>query len=210
MKRKNTHASILTDCWRCVSRLFFALWFLFVIPGWISSGPVRLQEHRVKAQQLAKNNALLERKLSDKLFLDACFLSGIEPQDLRDRPYESFRTEPNRARALSYEEQKLRYKDFQDHRMELLEVVVAEEERSYVQQTKLEAEQERELKKLQREFSQSLRLEQQQVDRMVKNRQKYERVLEVENRRIHKQRALSAKRGASVQQKVCLVCCDVV
>ena len=173
------------------------------IAGYTSptSGAVN-QEHRVKAQQLATNTQLLHRKLKDSLFLDACFLSGIQPEELRDRPLEAFRTEPKRARVLTEEEQKLRYQDFQEHRMELLQVVVAEEEKAYVAKARLEESEASAAKKLQRDFSQSLRLEQRQVDRMVKNRKKYERVLEVENRRITLQRQKAERRHESMAEQI--------
>jgi hypothetical protein len=173
------------------------------VAGYVSPGGSGIhQEHKVKAQQLATNNHLLARKLKDPLFLDACFLSGVDPAELHNRPFEDFRTEPNRARVLSEEEHKLRFQDFQDHRRELLQVVVAEEERAYVEKMKLDESESAAVQKLQHEFSSSLRLEQQQVDRMVKSRKKYERVLEVENRRIHQQRSKAEVRHESMAEKI--------
>lgn len=173
------------------------------IAGYVSpkNGNVT-REHKVKAQQLASNNHLLKRKLRDNLFLDACYMTGVNPNELQPKSLEDFRTHPNRAQELTREEQKLRFEDFQSDRLELLETVVAEEERAYVTSAKLEEMQAKEMKKLQHEFSQSLRLEQNQVNQMVKGRQKYERVLEVENRRIYKQRQKSEKRYEDMQQKI--------
>jgi len=160
------------------------------------------QEHKVKAKQLATNNALLNRKLKDKLFLDACFLSGVEPRALRNKPFDHFRTEPKRARVLSEEEQRLRYDDFQQHRLELLQVVVAEEEKAYVARAKAQESETSAIQKLQSNFSESLHLEQKQVDRMVRSRKKYEKVLEVENRRLHYQRKKASQRHESMAYKI--------
>lgn len=173
------------------------------VAGYTSPGAQDVnQEHRVKAKQLATNNKLLRMKLQDKLFLDACFLSGVDPEDLRDQPMENFQTAPNRAQVLTPQEQRLRFEEFQRQRLELLQIVVAEEEKAYVAAAKMDETERMEMQKLQRDFSDTLREEQKQVNRMVKNRQKYERVLEVENRRIHLQREKANKRHDTMKQKL--------
>eukprot|EP00591_Stephanopyxis_turris_P005281 CAMPEP_0195521784 /NCGR_PEP_ID=MMETSP0794_2-20130614/19333_1 /TAXON_ID=515487 /ORGANISM="Stephanopyxis turris, Strain CCMP 815" /LENGTH=581 /DNA_ID=CAMNT_0040651403 /DNA_START=113 /DNA_END=1858 /DNA_ORIENTATION=- len=136
---------------------------------------------RAKAQSLASNPQLLKQKLQDKLFVDACFLRGVEPNQLKPRSFESFATEPNRAKRLSPEEQKLRYDNFEGNRLNLLALVVSQEGKSRQKAKETEARNANRFNKLSSTFQKQLEREQAILARMNKSRSKYERVLETEN-----------------------------
>lgn len=136
---------------------------------------------KAKAQSLASNSGLLKQKLQDKIFKDACYLRGIDPKDLKAKPFESFAHEPNRAKRLSPEEQKLRYENFESNRVHLLTLVVSQETKSRQKAKETKARNATRFNKLSSTFQKQLEREQQILARMNKSRAKYERVLEVEN-----------------------------
>ena len=154
-----------------------------------------------KAQSLASNPQLLKQKLGDKLFLDACFLRGVEPADLQDKPYEFFATEPNRAKRLSAEEQKLRYDNFQANRLNLMALVVSQEHKSRAKAKETEARNANRFNKLSSTFQKQLEREQKILARMNSSRSKYERVLEVENKVIKKTLKHSTTKAQSNKQR---------
>jgi len=136
---------------------------------------------RAKAQSLASNQGLLKQKLQDKIFVDACLLRGVDPKELKARPYEYFSTEPNRAQRLSAEEQKLRYDNFETNRIHKLTLVVSQETKSRQKAKETKSRNANRFNKLSSTFQKQLEREQQILARMNKSRAKYERVLEVEN-----------------------------
>jgi hypothetical protein len=136
---------------------------------------------RAKAQSLMNNEHLLSQKLQDKIFIDACFLRGVEPQQLKALSYESFATEPNRARRLSAEEQKLRYDTYENGRLHLMTLVVSQETKSRAKAKEAEVRNAQRFNKLATTFQKQLEREQQILARMNQSRAKYEKVLEVEN-----------------------------
>lgn len=136
---------------------------------------------RAKAQSLANNPSLLKQKLQDKIFVDACFLRGVTPDQLKPKPYEFFATEPNRAKRLSPEEQKLRYDNFENNRVYMLGLVVSQETTSRQKAKETEARNATRFNKLSSTFQKQLEREQKILARMNKSRSKYERVLETEN-----------------------------
>lgn len=152
------------------------------------------ENDKAKAQSLASNQQLLKQKLQDKLFIDACFLRGVEPEQLLPKPYEHFATEPNRAKRLSAEEQKLRFDNFEENRMLLLTLVVSQETKSREKAKQTEARNAKRFNKLSSTFQKQLEREQKILQRMNQSRSKYERVLETENVSITKTLKSSAKK----------------
>lgn len=152
---------------------------------------------KAKAASLAGNVSLLKQKLSDKIFLDACFLRGVEPKQLLPKPYEFFATEPNRARRLSEEEQKLRFDNFEENRVYMLGLVVSQETKSRAKAQELEKRNAARFNKLSSTFQKQLEREQKILARMNQSRSKYERVLEVENTVISKTLKSSEKKKES-------------
>merc|ERR1739848_51320 len=55
------------------------------------------QSDVAQADMLAQDGDLLKSKLRDKIFIDACYLRGVDPSALMPKTIQDFRTAPDRA-----------------------------------------------------------------------------------------------------------------
>jgi len=143
--------------------------------GNVTSGDVQ------QADMLASDHEMLKQKLRDKIFIDACYLRGVEPASLLPKNISDFRTAPDRALVLSPEEQQMRYQSFETNRRQLLALVVSQETASRAKQTRDKKKTNERYNKLSGTFKSKLAKEQKMLERMKNARSKYERVLETEN-----------------------------
>jgi len=133
------------------------------------------------ADMLAGDGEMLRAKLRDKIFIDACYLRGVEPNALMPKTINDFRTAPDRALVLSPEEQQMRYQSFENNRRQLLALVVSQEAASREKQKRDKKKNAERYSKLSGTFQTKLAKEQEMLQRMKLARSKYERVLETEN-----------------------------
>lgn len=140
------------------------------------------QNDRAMAETLSNDDDMLREKMHDKVFVDACYLRGVELSALAPKRVSDFKHAPGRALVLPIEEQKMRYQAYEDNRRNLLALVVSQETASIDKHKRDNSKKSQRYSELSGTFQKKLEQEQKMLERMNRARSKYERVLETENK----------------------------
>jgi len=149
----------------------------------ITEGDVT-EVHRARAGALASNKALLRSKMAEHIFIEACRLRGIDPEDLLPKPFSYFEHEPNRVAKIDESEAQLRYDHFEKERHHKIALVCSQEDHCIIELKRRLHKQRMYNSTLSAGFKTNLEREEAFLRRMQRKRAKYESVLEEENYRI--------------------------
>eukprot|EP00750_Incisomonas_marina_P015882 INCI18778.3.p1 GENE.INCI18778.3~~INCI18778.3.p1 ORF type:complete len:478 (-),score=108.97 INCI18778.3:518-1951(-) len=164
-------------------------------------------EHKGRARQLHKIAGLLEHKLKEPSFLEACFDLGINTQDLKPKPREAFATATDHpgGEPLPLRMQQLRFDDFEHHRLHLLQLVVAQEEVVVDEKEREKRAEKHAADRLKQELEAKMKLSKRHVAHTKEKHARIRTILEKENEELRARIDWGAERATEAAKRAALV-----